>query len=288
MAIRKYINKTKSKFSKYKTKQELIATGNYLNKPQSVIFYTTHKCASVFMNSLFSTVANHSTEYEFKDYASVIWSLGDYIFEFGESYEDFLEKGYDLLYKTKGYIYAPQRMPLDFPGRENFKHIFFLRDPRDVLVSGYYSFGYSHNLPPHGKKRKYSFTENRKNIQEQGIDNYAKEATINWILPVYNQYKFLLESSNSYLYLTYDEFKDNTVNFIQKINYFLDVKIPDNEVKKLAGTAKPIQNKEDINKHQRSGKSKQYKKELNPETIKYLNETLSDILNYWNFATDDF
>ena len=51
------------------------------------------------------------------------------------------------LFSENGEIYGPQRKPLNFSGIENYKKIFFLRDPRDVLVSAYYSFGKTHKIP---------------------------------------------------------------------------------------------------------------------------------------------
>ncbi|AFZ49070.1 sulfotransferase family protein [Dactylococcopsis salina PCC 8305] len=260
--------------------KEIIKAYNLLRKPPSVIFYTTHKCASVFVNKLLSCITKNS-DYRLKNYSSAIWSLGNQI-DVGSPYEDFLEKAYDRLYKTKGEIYAPQRRPLDFPGRENFKHIFFLRDPRDVLVSGYYSFGYSHKTPK-AEKQKQKFNETRVKIREQGIDNYACEAAINWLLPLYDKYRELLETSDTHLYLTYDEFKDDTTRFIQKIADFLEVNVPEKEIQEIANEASPVQQNKDIMQHKRSGLSQQYLTELESDTIQKLNETFAEVLSYWNF-----
>ena len=273
--------KIKGKNQQLTIEQKQILAGiESLNKPPSVIFYTTHKCASVFVDKLLTTVTNNS-EYQLKNYAQAIWSLGDRV-DVGSPYEDFLEKAYDQLYKTKGEIYAPQRRPLDFPGREQFKHIFFLRDPRDVLVSAYYSFGYSHGAPK-GETQQQRFYQNREKIQQQGINNYVRDAAVNWLVPIYNQYQHLLNTSHDYLYLTYDEFKDNTTNFIYKIANFLEINVPEEEVKQIAYEASPTQQNQDITQHKRSGKSQQFLEELDSETIQYLNETFADILYYWNF-----
>lgn len=279
MLIQKIKNKSHKTIIHQKTKQEIVRAWESLNQPKSVIFYTTHKCASVFISKLLITLTQNS-QYEVKDYASAIRDLGDQI-NVENPYENFLEQASDQLYQTKGKIYAPQRKLLDFPGRENFKHIFFLRDPRDVIVSAYYSFGYSHGIPKATKQQEKQ-RKQRQKIQQQGIDNYAKESAIGW-LNLYMKYRELLESSDSYLYLSYDEFKDNTLEFINKIVSFLEINISDQEAKKLAKEASPISEQKDITKHKRSGKSQQYKEELKPETINYLNETFSEILDYWQF-----
>lgn len=263
-----------------KLKREVLAAYQSLNQPPSVIFFTTHKCASTFVAPLLKTITDHS-DYQVKNYASAIWSLGNRV-DLGSSYEDFLEKAYDRLYKTKGEIYAPQRRPLDFLGREKFKHIFFWRDPRDVLVSAYYSFGYNHSLPK-GKKHQQDFSEGRKKIKGQGIDDYAKEAAVSWLMPIYEKYQEILETSSSYIYLSYDEFKDDTWEFIHKMANFLEVDIPDEQAEKLVQKASPVQTNKQLKQHKRSGKSKQYLEELQPETVQFLNQTFADSLFYWNF-----
>ena len=120
--------------------------------PQSVIVYTTHKCASTFIPKLFSLIETHGAFAMF-DYASEINRSAARLGVVG-GYEPFLSSSYSHLYRQHGEIYAPQRRPLDFPGREDLDHIFFLRDPRDVLVSAFYSFGFSHALPNDVKNRE--------------------------------------------------------------------------------------------------------------------------------------
>ncbi|MGK7926886.1 MAG: sulfotransferase, partial [Spirulina sp.] len=117
-----------------------------LERPRSILFYTSHKCASTFVGKLLDTICKKS-QYEIIDYAGTIWGAGDRLKHIESPYELFLERAYSDLYSLHGKIYAPQREYLDFPGRTKFKHIFFLRDPRDVLISAYYSFGFTHLEP---------------------------------------------------------------------------------------------------------------------------------------------
>lgn len=248
--------------------------------PQSAIFYTTHKCASVFVDRLLTTITN-SSPYVVRNYASTIQGLGDRV-SVDSPYEPFLEKNSDLLYFRKGEIYGPQRRPLDFPDRSTFKHIFFLRDPRDVLVSNYYSLGYTHSLPK-SKQIRNNFVERRAYIQKVGIDRYCIEDATDWILPLYTEYRRLFESATSRLYLKYDQFKDETVQFVEDICSFLGVEVKRRRIEALAASASPVRQGAPQMSHKRSGKTGQWHEELRPETIAQLNETLSPILAYWDF-----
>ncbi len=264
-----------------KIKQRLLLAHKAIEKPKSVIFFTTHKCASSFMTQFFMMVANDS-DYKIVDYASSIWGLGDAL-DIGSTYEPFLENNYDRLYFQTGEIYTPQRHPIHFPGIENFKHIFFLRDPRDVLVSAFYSFGFSHVLPQN-TSAKNTFLQEREKMQQGSIDDYVKKAATEWILPLYQQYQDLRESSNANLYLSYDLFNTNLPNFIDELSHFLNFTPTEKKIQKvIKANSKGISSEESPSKHRRSGKSGQFQEKLLPATVTYLNELLGDTLTYWKF-----
>lgn len=264
----------------FKINQRLLHAQKAIEKPRSVIFFTTHKCASSFMNQFFMMVSNDSN-YTVVDYASSIWALGDSL-DIGSTYEPFLEENYDRLYFQTGEIYAPQRRPIDFPGIEKFKYIFFLRDPRDVLVSAFYSFGFSHSLPQN-KAARDAFLKRREKIQEGTIDDYVREAATEWVLPIYKNYQNLRKNSNSNIFLSYDLFISNLPKFINELAHFLNFVPSEEKIQKvISANKKGLNTKENIS-HRRSGKSGQFREELSPSTIEYLNELFSDILIYWKF-----
>ncbi|AFZ44900.1 sulfotransferase [Halothece sp. PCC 7418] len=275
----------KDKGEEYTADQKVILEAKHsLEKPPSVLFFTTHKCASSFISPLFRAITRNSN-YNLKDYAGAIWQLGDNIDldqEKPNFLGNFLQDTGDRLFFRRGEIYAPLRVPVDFPERHHFKHIFFLRDPRDVLVSAYYSFGFTHAWPKNSKARE-RYRIKREAIQQQTIDDYVISEAKNW-LTRYSKYQELLETSDSYVYLKYDDFQSDTVGFIQTITNYLDISLPSEEIEQLASKASPIQSTKDETKHKRSGKSKQYLEELKPDTVRALNEKFSDMLCYWNFS----
>lgn len=272
--------------SKYNPKtftinQRLLDAQKAMELPKSVIFFTTHKCASSFMNQFFRMVSNDSN-YKVVDYASSIWALGDSL-DVGAIYEPFLEENYDRLYFQTGEIYAPQRRPIHFPGIEKLKHVFFLRDPRDVLVSAFYSFGFSHSVPQN-TVGKDDFLKRREKMQQGTIDDYVKEAATEWILPLYKNYQSLRESSSSNIFLSYHLFNSNLPAFIKELSHFLNFVPSEEKIQEVITANKKGSNtQENIAKHRRSGKSGQFREKLSPSTIEYLNELFRDVLIYWKF-----
>ena len=277
--LKEIISKIQRKAKSTALKRKLLAASENLEKPRSAIFYTTHKCASTFVRTLFNVLLEDSA-YELINYAGLIYQLGDQLNLVGD-YELFLQNAYSELYFSHGKVYAPQRKYLDFPGRNQFKHIFFLRDPRDVLVSAYYSFGFIHELP-RNSTAKINFQEERAKIQDQGIDDFVLEQAKEWIIPQYQEYKQLQETAESHLYLTYDFFVGDTPNFIEKIVDYLELAPSQEKIELLTKKANPVQNQETM-KHKRSGKTGQYLEKLKPNTITELNNLLSKTLVDWQF-----
>lgn len=251
---------------------------NYSNF-DSVIFFTTHKCASNFISKLLETI-DKNTEFTHFDYGGLVGSVADKINQ-KAPFEPYLNKNYKHLFNSRGEIYGPQRRPLNFSSINLYKKIFFLRDPRDVLISSFYSFGKTH-APPSQKILKLDFYKEREKINSLGLEKYAIYKS-DEILNIYLSYKNLKEMSESCIYLKYDDYVTDTSYFLKTIFNFLNISIDQMEIDKLISLADPIQPTKDDTKHKRSGKLDQWKSELSRETQKKLNEKFNDILKYWEF-----
>tara|TARA_Y100000389_G_C17456812_1_gene518687 strand:- start:2315 stop:3178 length:864 start_codon:yes stop_codon:yes gene_type:complete len=247
---------------------------------ESVIFFTTHKAASNFSNEILKQIENR-TEYTLYDYGALIGSLADKL-NIKNDFEVYLNKNYKFLFNTHSEIYGPQRKPLKFQNINDYKKIFFLRDPRDVLISAYYSFGYSHPVP-NSESLLENFNQKRALIQTQSLDEYVLRESKDWIKPIYMEYKFLKESSKKEcLYIKYNQFVNDTESCIEEIFNFFDFQNKD-IVKSLATLASPVRENENKNQHKRSGKNNQWKTHLTEKTQEKLNNELNEVLKYWQF-----
>lgn len=253
-------------------------------KETSVIFFTTHKCASSYVPSIFHECCKYSG-YSAVDYASVIWALGDKFTGY-DSYESFLEENYDSLYRLKGKIYSPQRKPIKFAGINSFKQLYFLRDPRDVLVSAFYSFSKTHTLPE-GSLSAAVFSDRRREICNLGINDYALSAATEWLLPMYEEYFESYKSAHDKLYLSYDYYLNDTSGFIGKVCSFVGVNLPEHAINSLVSLASPVQSHVNANRHQRSGKSAQWRYELDEDVQKILTDQFASIMQKWDSVAAD-
>lgn len=248
---------------------------------RSILFLTTHKCASTFVSKLLDAVAEHAG-FRHYDYATAMWRLGNAV-DIANP-ELFASRNHGLMFHPQGEIYGPLRRPVSFPGRETFRHVFFLRDPRDLLVSNYYSLGFSHALPASDARRAEQL-ERRERVRGMGIDAYCLEAAESWIGPTFAEYARMRDTSGTAHVYLYDTYKDDPLGFLKGLRADLDLAVGDAVLAALARAADPVTAPSDGPlRHKRSGASGQFRTELRPETVAALEARLAPILDAWGFA----
>jgi len=247
------------------------------DKTESVYFYTFHKCAS----SLFSLdILKHCGGLRHKDYAQEIYSK--------EKWDK------SVSFKPYGYIYGPIRVSARPPNPVYFKlvknaitddfikdkkAIFFVRDPRDVLVSLYYSVGYSHTLSP-VDMISASQTKNREEAVSMTVDEYALKYA-NLIAEDFNAMFKLVEACPCGVLLRYEDMIDDFDPFIQALTSI--VSLDADVVNRIFTSTRPKQ-EENILEHRRSGKVHGFSETLQADTIDKLNNMLADVLKKFNYV----
>ena len=101
----------RSFFHNSEIKDRVINSERYLEKKdikkKSILFWSTHKCASTFIAWALRQIAKNS-DYQYFDYASNIWFLGNTL-KIKEPFR--IERECPFLYKEYGEIYGPLRTP---------------------------------------------------------------------------------------------------------------------------------------------------------------------------------
>lgn len=243
---------------------------------KSIFFITLHKAASSFFSSY---VLKEVEGFKHVDYETELF-LG--------------KKDVDIIFEKKGCVYGAIRL-LANPNAESFKIIekitekgfinnkkciFMTRDPRDIMVSSFYSFGYSHILSPDKKIREKQL-KNREKIQKKGIDRFVLGVAPS-VDKRFEMMFELMKRCKNYIYLKYEDMLENYDIFYDKLTGFLPLK---EEVKEKLYTLTRPQEEEDITKHKRSGKIGGYKEKLKPETIREINNQLKDVLLRFDYAS---
>lgn len=201
-----------------------------------------------------------------------------------------VEESYDL--ELPNTIYGPVRLSLEggpvykkFVGpllEQNIlkKHqaICFIRDPRDIIVSFFYSEAYSHAIS-RNDDIKSTQLQSRKYALEIGIDQYAIEKTIS-LKSKFEIMIDILKNNDNAILLRYEDMVYDYNNFYNKINKF--IQLPEESRRIIFENTRP--KKKGKQDHRRNGEQGSYKNELKPETIEQVNNELKEIIDFFGYS----
>lgn len=263
-------------------KQELIDAKSFigwrlgLNSSDSVYFYTFHRCSSTLFSKY---VLRNISGLHHIDYAKKIYKA---------------KKVRKIDFEKKGVIYGPIRLsapessmeyiklvgPLSDPDFMNDKvAIFLIRDPRDILVSSYYSFRYAHSFSADKAIRKEQ-EEHRKKLATQTIDQYVLES----VPIIKNQFEKLMKLENAcdqHVIVRYEDMINNWDYFISGITKYINIK--QSVIDHVYEESRPLEF-ENNSSHRRSGKPAGFIDKLKVETVSSLDLSLKEILERFHYV----
>lgn len=196
---------------------------------------------------------------------------------------------YKHIFKETGYLYSVfGGMVENIDNLNNYKILLSIRDPRDILVSSYYSIAYSHKVPPDtsgGKQKK--FLDKREWVNSVNIDTYVLDQA-DAFYSIFNKYKTQLCNQHQVGILKYEDMVTNYEEWLMAIAKLTDMEIPDSikhELIRNNRASTPL--KENKFSHNRKGISGDYKEKLTAETIKELNTIFKPILSYFDYKNEE-
>lgn len=277
-SIKKDIKKDIKKIKIYKNKIKLLKGRKIdLNSnKKSLLFFTMHKTASTYMKKCMKYLNKKYLGLVHADLESYIWNYSD------KNVYQILKEKKSIIFHPKGILYAPLRMYIPIDKIDHYCIVLMLRDPRDVLVSSYYSKAYSHGLPI-DKKRKKTFVEIRNQTKQQTIDEYTI-ANADYLYQRYSDYCNYLIKEQNIKYLRYEDFIQNYDLWINQLEEILNIEITKKDKNALfelkGGDAPTVENKL---KHIRKATPGDYKEKLTEKTQELLNSKFKDILLTLNY-----
>lgn len=243
-------------------------------KKDSLILVSTQRSGTTLLSkSLFK----NPTQYKFINYERMIY----------------LDKSPEIQFKKWNRIYGMIRVNcmvgnpiyeqlvknvLDTEILANFKFILFVRDPRDVLVSRYYSMGFSHPFSPNPIIKDIQI-KLREKIQYMSLDEYVLWAS-HEIKDRYNVFSKIKDNSTKCITLKYEDLVNDFDNYIELLKPYF--KISDKDICDLYKSSRP-KTIEDKLSHNRKGAVGDFNNKLKPETITKLNQELHTILKIFDY-----
>ena len=246
----------------------------------SIIHMGLNRSASQWIKSVLRRVS------ETEGLVHVRWN--EMAFDSSYPFLDRLEsvEEYQHIFKPRGYLYSAfGGYPVGIPELPRYKIILAVRDPRDILVSRYYSKAFSHRLPFEGSDKRDSVLQERKQARRQSVDEFVLE-TSDKLQETYTIYlDQLLDDHPDVHVARYEDMTADVNAWMESILDYIEISPSQSIKEEILEEAQSVQNKkrEDVNSHIRKGQPGDYKHKLSPSTISKLNKKFSQILSHLNY-----
>lgn len=255
------------------------------NLHPSILFFTLHKCASVYVKDLLFELA--------EDVGMTPINFGGYLWKSAKSPKE-LEEQLKKAFKPVGYFYGPFRETSLLPqmqdlggyrlinNLDSYKILLMLRDPRDVLTSKYFSMAYSHHIP---ELQKEKMLAKREDALKTTIDEFVtSRSQMNEFLKKYSEYSKELMDRPNVLFVKYEDMVNDFETWLNSVIKFLELDVSKEKVNKIVSKADFTVDKEDIHSHKRQVTPGDHQRKLKPETIEVLNSEFGEILDKFGYA----
>jgi tetratricopeptide (TPR) repeat protein len=183
-----------------------------------------------------------------------------------------------------GYYYIGFREYAPFleknPIFKRSRKVLLVRDPRDVIVSYYYSVLKSHTITEgeFGKSQQ----DFREQVSQIDIDTFVKQQC-GWIHGIYQAYIDALGNAKNVRTYKYEEVIFNKVAWINNLLNYLEIEIEPERRRLISKQVDIIPQSEDSKRHIRTVVPGDHVKKLQAETIDCLNQELESILKYYDY-----
>jgi len=238
------------------------------NDPSAYLF-AFHKSGSTLMENMVMTYAHH--------FHRPVFSVFGAAFQAGIS-TDNLAADASVCFRPDGMIYTGFRHYPTFDLELKDKTVFFLvRDPRDILVSMYFSVIKSHTVPKDHK----NFQAQRREAQNMDIDEFVKfKAPV--IQSKFDQYTKNLDMDKLSCY-RYEDVIYEKKTWLEDMVTKLNLPMNPDVIQLVVDEFDIFPRKERQDKHIRQVHPGNHKLKLKPETIEFLNMRMHPFLARFNY-----
>lgn len=243
---------------------------------RSVVSFGLYKSGSTLVENVLKKLSQIVGVTQFNP-DGMLWNNGIAIKDSPKNLgEQFLQTGY--CFGVFRQVYRPYPIQI----LETNRSLIQIRDPRDILVSHYFSVTKSHPRPPKSGRATEAFDDMREQALGRSIDEHALEYQ-HWVWCLYRDAEPLFKNPLCRVFRYEDIIFDKT-RWIHDIAKHFQWNDLSSEFIESVANANDIRPKEEQpGAHIRSVTPGDHKRKLKPETIAQLSDTFADILDRFSY-----
>ncbi len=233
----------------------------------SIVFITMHKAGSVFVNSVLTMIAAENGLIPV-DFAGEAFRSGI------KEWQYCVDRS--PLFSRKGYYFGAFRGPYvdKFADLSQNRLLIQVRDPRDCIVSLYYSYKFSHGAPGMGPLRKI-FDRIRESTRDKQIDEFAIQQAESYAKRLQMITAVHQQNEGRTLLVKYEEMVGDFDLWLNRVAGFFRLAISEETRSALRKMADFNVEAEDQSFHKRQVKPGDHLRKLAPETIEKMNRIMA-------------
>ena len=244
---------------------------------RSVFAFSLPKAGSVLLDSIMQGLSS-TLGLTYVSIMGEYFNIGLRAQQFPESTSRiFLERGYCY----GGFRFIPPRF--EIPILKSAKSVLLVRDPRDMLVSHYFSTKTSHPAPSGTLKTGMKDVPLREVAQRLAIDEYVLDFAKFYLRHMSRYIEAIRQDQGNFRIYRYEDVIFNKRAWIADMCDAFDWPVPNSTINDIADRNDVIPSSEDQAKHIRQATPGDYKRKLQPETIERLTEMLAKELDYFGY-----
>ncbi len=255
---------------------------NSYSTRKSIVFYTFERVASRFVHSIMKNLVEEEgiTSIDFDGYFQGLGKIDEWT-----SNGRFSKKN---IYKPFGYYYGPFRSHnVTLVDIKKYDILLTLRDPRDVLVSLYYSYCYEKSDPMlAGRRVRKRKTRKMESFRNLTVDEFVIDVVKYWkhFRESYEYYCKSLIGKPNVLFLKYEDMVMDFNSWLNSIIDYFEFKPGQELIDKILKNADFKVERENISAQKRQVTPGDHKRKLKRETIDIINSEFKEILDFLNYS----
>jgi hypothetical protein len=240
----------------------------------SIGFVTMHKAGSVFVDQVLSKLT-HSAGFDHVDLARQAFHTGalEHLYCVARAHE----------LSRLGCYFGPFRGSYvrKMPGIERLRLVVQVRDPRDCIVSFYYSVKHSHPPPAPGPAQ-VNYERIRAVTQSADLDLFARRRARDYAVRM-QVLRRMLQSTQDRIVLRYEDMVSDPLKWLSSLCEFLRVDLSPHVADWVSAETCADGLVEDVSRHRRQVRPGDFRRKLSPTMQGHLTRVLQPHLDAFGY-----